>query len=338
MAVAFLPVFYSKHALNDVVAMAPVTVALVACLLVYEQGRWGHWVLAGAAIGVAIATKYTAGAMLITLGVAAVLRVLADRGELRRALLGLVAAGAACGIAFALLNPFAIIDHSTALGPDRRPVGPGRQRQARPGPGHRLVVLPPHVHLGARLGARRGRRRRRGADVVARLAARAPARRVPAVPVPLPRPRGPLLRPLAAARLSRAVRARRLRGLGRRRAAARAARRGWASLVVLVVALCAQGLVSSVHLDRVLGREDTRAQAKRWLEDNVPARAGVAIEPFVPADYLRRGPAASSTGGATRSSARSRPTRRSCARRAWSATSATATAGSWSAATRRGGA
>ena len=61
MAVAFLPVFYSKHALNDVVTMAPVTVALVACLLVYEQGRWGHWVLAGAAIGVAIATKYTAG-------------------------------------------------------------------------------------------------------------------------------------------------------------------------------------------------------------------------------------------------------------------------------------
>ena len=116
MAVAFLPVFYSKHALNDVVTMAPVTVALVACLLVYEQGRWGHWVLAGAAIGVAIATKYTAGAMLVTLGVAAVLRVLADRGELRRALLGLVAAGAACGIAFALLNPFAIIEHSTALG------------------------------------------------------------------------------------------------------------------------------------------------------------------------------------------------------------------------------
>ena len=72
----------------------------------------------------------------------------------------------------------------------------------------------------------------------------------------------------------------------------RAPRARLGALVVLVVALCAQGLVSSVHLDRVLGREDTRAQAKRWLEDNVPARAGVAIEPFVPADYLRRGPAA----------------------------------------------
>ena len=31
MAVAFLPVFYSKHALNDVVTLAPVSVALVGC-------------------------------------------------------------------------------------------------------------------------------------------------------------------------------------------------------------------------------------------------------------------------------------------------------------------
>ena len=38
MAVAFLPVFYSKHALNDIVTLAPITVALVACLLVYERG------------------------------------------------------------------------------------------------------------------------------------------------------------------------------------------------------------------------------------------------------------------------------------------------------------
>ena len=49
MAVAFLPVFYSKHALNDVVTLAPVTVALVGCLLVYERGRWLDWALAGAA-------------------------------------------------------------------------------------------------------------------------------------------------------------------------------------------------------------------------------------------------------------------------------------------------
>ena len=36
LAVAFLPVFYAKHALNDVVTLVPVTVALVACLVVHR--------------------------------------------------------------------------------------------------------------------------------------------------------------------------------------------------------------------------------------------------------------------------------------------------------------
>ena len=67
MAVAFLPVFYSKHALNDVVTLAPVTLALVACLFAYRAGRIEDWLLAGGAIGAATATKYTAGAMLLIL-------------------------------------------------------------------------------------------------------------------------------------------------------------------------------------------------------------------------------------------------------------------------------
>ena len=95
LAVAFLPVFYAKHALNDVVTLVPVTVALVACLVVHERGplaRSGR--VAGAAIGAATATKYTAGAMLVTLLAAAGLRVLDDRAELRRTLAGLALAAA----------------------------------------------------------------------------------------------------------------------------------------------------------------------------------------------------------------------------------------------------
>jgi hypothetical protein len=278
MAVAFLPVFYSKHALNDVVTMAPVTVALVACLLIYEQGRWGHWILAGAAIGVAIATKYTAGAMLVTLGVAALLRVLGDRGELRRALLGLVAAGAACGIAFALLNPFAIIDHSTALGQ----IG-GQSGQAASGKLGQDQVTGWQYYLGtftwglgwvpavaavAGAGLMLWRDWRRGLLLVA-------------FPMFLflflgheARFFGRWLLPVYPALCV-------LAGY------AVASVRLLPAYVLLVVALCAQGLVSSIHLDRVLGREDTRAQAKRYLETHVPAGAGVAIEPFVPADYLR---------------------------------------------------
>jgi 4-amino-4-deoxy-L-arabinose transferase-like glycosyltransferase len=278
MAVAFLPVFYSKHALNDVVTMAPVTVALVACLLVYEQGRWGHWILAGAAIGVAIATKYTAGAMLITLGVAAVLRVLADRAELRRALLGLVAAGAACGLAFALLNPFAIIDHSTALGQ----IG-GQSGQAASGKLGQDQVTGWEYYLGtftwglgwlpavaavAGGGLLLWRDWRRGLLLVAFPAflflflgheARFFGRWL--------LPAYPALCVLAGYAVAQV--------------------RPVPAFALLVVALCAQGLVSSVHLDRVLGREDTRAIAKRYLDEHVPSGAGLAIEPFVPADYLR---------------------------------------------------
>ena len=46
VTVAFLPVFYSKQALNDVVTLAPVCVALILCLAVYERGRPLDWGLA----------------------------------------------------------------------------------------------------------------------------------------------------------------------------------------------------------------------------------------------------------------------------------------------------
>ncbi len=48
----------------------------------------------------------------------------------------------------------------------------------------------------------------------------------------------------------------------------------------LGAALCAQGLLASVHVDRVLGREDTRAQALDWLTANVPPGGKVVVEPF----------------------------------------------------------
>ena len=53
MACAFLPVFYAKQALNDAVTLVPIAVALTACLFIYEDGRLRHWILAGAAVGVA---------------------------------------------------------------------------------------------------------------------------------------------------------------------------------------------------------------------------------------------------------------------------------------------
>ena len=49
--------------------------------------------------------------------------------------------------------------------------------------------------------------------------------------------------------------------------------------------LCVQGLLASVHVDVVLGREDTRAEALRWVRENVPPGAPLVVEPFVPASW-----------------------------------------------------
>jgi hypothetical protein len=52
--------------------------------------------------------------------------------------------------------------------------------------------------------------------------------------------------------------------------------------VGLGVALCAQGLVLSVHNDVVLARDDTRMLLRRWMVANVPAGAKVVVEPVFP--------------------------------------------------------
>jgi hypothetical protein len=58
-----------------------------------------------------------------------------------------------------------------------------------------------------------------------------------------------------------------------------------AAAVVLTALVCAQGVLASVHVDRVLGREDTRAEALDWIDANVPAGARIVVEPFVPASW-----------------------------------------------------
>ncbi len=215
MAVAFLPVFYSKHALNDVVTLAPVAVALIGALLVYERGRWVDYALCGGAVGVATATKYTAGAMLLTLAVAAGLRVLRDRGELRRALAGCALAGAAFLALFLILNPYALLNLAGGPPAAQGPVRPGGLGQAGAGRRPRLGLLRRHARLGPGLAAARRRGGRRDRRRTARLAPRGAAARVPRLPLPLHGRTGPLLRPLAAARLPGALRARGLRGRSR---------------------------------------------------------------------------------------------------------------------------
>jgi branched-subunit amino acid ABC-type transport system permease component len=55
-----------------------------------------------------------------------------------------------------------------------------------------------------------------------------------------------------------------------------------AVLATLGVALVGQGLVYSVHVDRVLSRDDTRNLARTWLTAHVPAGSKIVVEPVVP--------------------------------------------------------
>ena len=56
---AFLPIFYSHLALNDVPALAPVALSLYGVAGVLRNGSRRDYVLAGIGIGLAAATKYT---------------------------------------------------------------------------------------------------------------------------------------------------------------------------------------------------------------------------------------------------------------------------------------
>ena len=69
----------------------------------------------------------------------------------------------------------------------------------------------------------------------------------------------------------------------RRRERRRAARSRWRAAGV-AVALAAQGLYYSVHVDRVLSRDDTRNIARAWMVAHIPA----ALEGRGRADRARR--------------------------------------------------
>jgi dolichyl-phosphate-mannose-protein mannosyltransferase len=75
-AVAFLPVFYAHLALNDVPTLAPLTLSLLGSAGVLRKGRVRDYVVAGVGLGLACATKYTAGIVVVPFAVAVVSRAL----------------------------------------------------------------------------------------------------------------------------------------------------------------------------------------------------------------------------------------------------------------------
>ncbi len=280
LAVAFLPVFYSHLALNDVPTLAPLCLALWGIAGVLRRGRAVDFAVAGLGLGLACATKYTAGIVLLCLLAAAPL------GPARRwGLPGLLAAGALAVAAFVAANPYAVLDAEAFLD------GLGHQSEASGDAAGKLGLTQASglAYYLWSLGWGLGWVPLAAAALAVALLWRG-ERRALAVLVPAPvayvlfmglqeryfgrwlMPVLPLLALLAAAgALALADRA------GRRVPRLRPA------LVALgALALLAQGLVHSVHVDRVLARPDTRQTTRAWLVGHVPPGTRIVVEPVVP--------------------------------------------------------
>jgi hypothetical protein len=275
LGVAFLPVHYSHFALNDAPTLAPLALALVGVAGIYRTGRTREYLLAGGALGVAIATKYTAGIIVPAIVAAALVSPVAHaRWRSLAICAGLVCAG------FLVANPYALLDHHGFID--------GLQKQTETAAGDeggKLGLANSSgwiYYLGtflwgfgwlpclAALGG--------GAALIAR---RRPLAWV-LIPAPLllflylgqqsrffarwMLPIYPLLAMLAAWGLIVLVQRIRWR---------------WA-LAAGATLLCLQGLVYSIHNDRVLARQDTRQAARDWMVANIPAGSKIVVEPIAP--------------------------------------------------------
>ena len=294
-AVAFLPVFYAHLALNDVPTLAPLTLSLLGTAGVLRKGRARDYLLAGVGLGLACASKYTAGIVLVPLAAAVAARYLdGGQGAGRRAVGGIALAGVAALSAFLIANPYAVLDyrgfhadlvHQSTLSAE------AQGKLGAPKEGGVLYYLwsltwglgwlPALAALGGALTVWRTRPRIGWVLVPAPvlfLAFMGTQGRyfgrwlLPIFPILC------LLAAFFALRLAGAV-ARRLRSaIGDRRA------RGPSIAVVaaIVLALCAQGVLYSVHSGLVLSRADTRNLTRAWMVDHIPAGTPIVVEPVAP--------------------------------------------------------
>ena len=110
MAVAFLPVFYSRLALNDGPGVLPCALALWASAIVLRTGSTRALLAGGACVGLAASLKYSDGAIVIALVAAA---FLSPALSFKAALKGLVLAGLVSLAAVIVTNPYLFADWST---------------------------------------------------------------------------------------------------------------------------------------------------------------------------------------------------------------------------------
>jgi hypothetical protein len=276
LAVAFLPVHYGHFALNDAPTLAPLALALVGVAGIYRTGRTREYVLAGVGLGLAIATKYQAGIVVVTIIAAAFASPV-----VHNRIKGLAFAFAPMVLAFLVANPYALLDRhqfledlrkqtSTAAGSE----GGGKLGLAQThGLSYYLQTftwgfgwLPTLAALGG-LGGLIARHRRLAlvlapAPILLLLYFGTNARFFARWMLPM----YPILALLAAWGIVALASRFKPRVL----------------IPALAVLALAQPLVFSVHNDVVLARADTRMVAREWMAQHIPVGTKIVMEPIAP--------------------------------------------------------
>jgi hypothetical protein len=286
VATNYLHVRDSRWCTVDVPMTFFVALSLLFAVRSVSAQRLRDYVAAGAFAGLAAATKYNAGTVLLAAAGAALAGVAgrSERLATGAALARVAAAGGAAVLAFALATPYSVIDYpatwrgfAEALDMLYTPTSERaiwvHLRMTFPHGFGWPVLLAALVGIGRALWKRDARGLVLLAFVVPMFASMAPVRWV------FPRYLLPLVPPLAAF-AGEAVSA--LVDLSRPLTAALA-----------VALLAAPGVVSSVRFDRVAARQDTRVQAADWVSANLPGRSVVLVchnygSPVINRDPRRR--------------------------------------------------
>jgi len=312
LAFAFLPVAYSRVAVTDVGALIGVALSMGFAVRAYGDGRargpaygdgrargpaYGDgplrdFALAGAAAGLAVSFKYTAGLALLPLAIAALGRARVDGV---RALGGLALGTALAAVVFVALNPY-LFGSLDAWWSDLRGQAEVAADQPKPGQesggvSYYLDSLTWGLGWAAAVAALAGAALELRRNLV---------RGLMLIAVPLALfvylsaqsryfgrwllPAYPALAMLAAAAIGQASELV-SEGWRRRPAWARAAFAAALTAVVLI-----QPLAADIRSGQVLGRDDTRQQARDWLEARYPPELRASVEPAVPGRWFRSNP------------------------------------------------